>query len=258
MPQTFTFAPSESARTATLSTLAGSVKGPDLSGFRGSILQLTFDVGDSVEVANIWQSNQGLEFDSEKSPITIPAGASSLTVQALSAVTGGATSPASFAWVGAALSITNPTPPPPPPPPPPAGGETATGYGTKYCCTDNWFMYSKYGTSKIDLVTGRTLQDIGDIYMSKSGSGSSVRTTIRITLIAGWSWDSVEGVLKINPFSSEPRRYYLEPGQFLYHFTAPNIAKTAGTTAVFAGQTATVTMTGKVGSYGIPADVANR
>jgi hypothetical protein len=105
VPQTFTFSPAPSSRPANLGTFAGSVSGPDLGGLRGNILRLTFDVGGSVDIVDGWQSVNGAEFDALNSSITIPAGASSLTVQALSQ---GGVRPASFAWIGAALAIQNP------------------------------------------------------------------------------------------------------------------------------------------------------
>jgi hypothetical protein len=105
VPQTFTFSPAPSSRPGTLATMAGGVRGPDLDVLRGNILRVTFDVGAPVDLVNPWQSNQGFEFDALNSSITIPAGASSLTVQALS--TGGVV-PSSFAWIAASLAIENP------------------------------------------------------------------------------------------------------------------------------------------------------
>ena len=103
--QTFTFSAAPSPRPANLGTFAGSVAGPDLGGLRGNVLRLTFDVGGSVDIVDGWQSVNGAEFDALNSSITIPANASSLTVQALSQ---GGVLPASFAWIGATLAIQNP------------------------------------------------------------------------------------------------------------------------------------------------------
>lgn len=103
-PQTLTFSPAPSARPANLATLASSVSGPDLAGLRGNVLRLTFDVGGSLDIVNGWQSVNGAEFDALNSSITIPANATSLTVQALSQ---GGVSPASFSWIGATLAIQN-------------------------------------------------------------------------------------------------------------------------------------------------------
>ena len=109
VPQTFSFAASNVARTGSLATLVGSVAGPDLGGLRGTILRGTFDGGATFEVHNPWQSTSGAEFDAVTLPVTIPAGATQMTVQALSA---GGVLPASFAWIGATLSLQNPPPPP--------------------------------------------------------------------------------------------------------------------------------------------------
>lgn len=363
VPQTFTFPASTLARTATLSTFAGSVAHPASPGLRPNQLKLTFDVGADQIVDTPWQSNSGMEFDALNLAVTIPAGATTTTVQALSAGEGGV--PASFAWVGATLSVPNPplgalgdfvwhdldadgiqdagepgipgvttrlydcagnlvattttnanglylftslaaggyrvefvqpagfvfspadqgandavdsdantttgmtgcytlaegetnltvdaglnVPPPP-------SGETATGFGYVYPKTSNWFMYTKYGTSKVNLVSGRNHTDVGDIFMSRTGSGSTAKTTIRVELHSGWSWAAVPEVLKIQPFLSAPTTY-VEPGAFLYKFTAPNIAKDPTTTVSFAGQTVVVTMPGHSPKfYGIHADVLN-
>jgi hypothetical protein len=71
----------------------------------------------------------------------------------------------------------------------------------------------------------------------------------------GWSWASVAEVLKIQPFNRAPTSY-LQPGAFIYKFTAPNIANAPATTAVFSGNTVTVTLPGHAPRfYGIHADV---
>ena len=105
VPQTFAFTPAAASRPATLATMAGSVSGPDLGGLRGNVLNGAFDTGQTFSIVNGWQSASGAEFDALTSPITIPAGASSLTVQALSE---GGTAPASFTWIGASLAVQNP------------------------------------------------------------------------------------------------------------------------------------------------------
>jgi hypothetical protein len=116
--QTFTFSASATSRPGSLATLAGSVSGPDLSGLRGTVLAITFDTGQTASIVNAWQSNEGQEFDADNFPITIPAGATSMTVQALSE---GGVSPASLAWIAASLQIANP--------PTAGGGEGCTpGY----------------------------------------------------------------------------------------------------------------------------------
>ena len=134
-------------------------------------------------------------------------------------------------------------------------GETATGFGTRYPNTSNWFMYTAYTTSKVDLVAGRDHQDAGDIFMSRTGSGSSARTTIQIVLHDGWRWDNVAEVLKIQPFDRAPTTY-VEPGLFVYKFTVPNLVTDPRTTVAFSGNTVVVTMPGHSPRfYGIHADV---
>lgn len=105
VPQTFTFSASASPRTGAFSTLAGGV------GSSGSDqLVITFaPIGPPVVLDNPWQGLAGPSWDALNSAVVIPAGATSMTVQALSAGAGG--EPASFAWDVAALSV--PAPPPP-------------------------------------------------------------------------------------------------------------------------------------------------
>jgi hypothetical protein len=132
VPQTFTFAPALVARTANLASMAGSVSGFEAElGFRPNQLRITFDLGGTgdVTIDNPYQSNQGREWDASNINVVIPAGASQMTVQALSGGPnpgGGTAVDASFSWNAAAVSVPAVTPPPPPPPP---GGEGCTpGY----------------------------------------------------------------------------------------------------------------------------------
>jgi hypothetical protein len=116
VPQTFTFGASEEPRAGRLATLAGSVLGPDAAGPRANQLHITFDVGDPIVLNNPWQSHDGHELDALNSTITIPANAKRMTVEAISGGPDG--SPASFAWVAAALSV-----PPLPPVVPPGSAQ---------------------------------------------------------------------------------------------------------------------------------------
>jgi hypothetical protein len=134
VPQTFTFAPALVARTANLASMAGSVSGfePEF-GFRPNQLRITFGLGGTgdVTIDNPYQSNQGKEWDASNINVSVPAGASQMTVQALSGGPnpgGGTAVDASFSWNAAAVSIPALTPPPPPPPPPPAGEGCTPGY----------------------------------------------------------------------------------------------------------------------------------
>jgi hypothetical protein len=64
----------------------------------------------SQTITNPWGSFVGPEFDAANTPVTIPAGATSATVQALSVKDPGNPSavPASLNWIGAALTVPNP------------------------------------------------------------------------------------------------------------------------------------------------------
>ena len=111
VPQTFTFAASANDWTARLGTMAGSVLGPDASGPRANQLVVTFaPAGAPVVIDNPWQSNDGFEFDAPTVNVTVPAGATSMTVQGISGGPNG--SPASFAWSAATLSLELPPPAP--------------------------------------------------------------------------------------------------------------------------------------------------
>ena len=117
--QTFNFTSAGFSRSGTLGVLAGSVSGPDLSGVRGNVITGTFDTGQTFSFVNPLQSGEGDEFDAKNLPISVPAGASSLTVQALSE---GGSLPASFAWIVGTVAIEEP------PPPPPGGQGCTPGY----------------------------------------------------------------------------------------------------------------------------------
>jgi hypothetical protein len=132
--------------------------------------------------------------------------------------------------------------------------ETAVGAGTRYPGSSNWFMYSPYTTSTINLIAGQKY-DAGDITMWRTGSGSTARTWIRITLHSGFRWAAVPEVLKVQPFNTRPTRYY-EPGSFLYKFTAPSTSNNANATVSFSGSTVTVSMLGTSAQfYGIHGSV---
>jgi hypothetical protein len=99
-------------------------------------------------------------------------------------------------------------------------GESATGRGTQWPGTNNWFQYNVNGN--VDLVYGRTLQKAGNITMSTVGGS----TTITITLDAGFRLKAGSGSVKIEPLSSAPTKY-IQPGKFTYHgaslvVTVPN------------------------------------
>jgi len=112
--------------------------------------------------------------------------------------------------------------------------ETATGAGTKYLGTSNWFMYTAYTTNKVDLIAGQQY-DAGDIYMTRDAT----KTYIKITLASGFRFANVKENLKIQDFANAPTKY-VEPGTFKYKFTLPQSTVTytatiPGTTAKFYG-----------------------
>jgi hypothetical protein len=107
VPQTFNFASEPVERTADLALLVGSVVSPEYvpGGPRPTRIVVTVNGVDQY-YDNVLSSADGPSWDTLILPITIPAGASSLTVQILSAdaLNIGAL-PSSFSWVAAALSV---------------------------------------------------------------------------------------------------------------------------------------------------------
>ncbi len=117
--------------------------------------------------------------------------------------------------------------------------ETATGAGKTYPGSNNWFMYTKYTTSKVDLIAGQHY-DAGDIHMSRN----ETTTFIRIDLHDGYRWANVLENLKIQDFNKEPTSY-VEPGAFKHKWTIDPSKRTV-----------TVEIPGvKAGYYGIHGDV---
>ena len=127
--------------------------------------------------------------------------------------------------------------------------ETAVGAGIRYPGSSNWFMYTPYTTSKVDLIAGQRY-DAGDIRFTRTGSGATARTIITITLHAGFRWANVPEVLKIQRYATAPTTY-LPPGQFQYKFTAPNISNNANATVSFSGSTVVVSVPGHANYFGI-------
>ncbi len=110
VPQTFTFDPADSDRTATLALFAASIEGQDLPGQRPTIIQVNVDGQPPLYFDNLLASSDGLEWDTVLLDIDIPADAASLTVQVLSADaddTGNL--PASLVWLTGTLAITPPS-----------------------------------------------------------------------------------------------------------------------------------------------------
>jgi hypothetical protein len=120
VPQTFEFASTTRDRAATLSLMVGDGLDYTEAGVPGSVISGRFDTGQTFSIVNQLLSKQGPEFDADNLPITVPAGAKSLTVQILSE---GGDQPASIVWVGAALTVDNDVPPEEPEPCKPAWGK---------------------------------------------------------------------------------------------------------------------------------------
>jgi hypothetical protein len=133
VPQTFTFAASAVDRTVPLTMFAASVSD---NTYRPNAVTVTS--GASSQTFNdVFGSTDGPEWDTVTLGVSIPAGATSLTVQALStAVHAPGENPASFVWLGAALAAPRDTPDDP------GDGCTRTlGY---------WKTHSKYGPAPYD------------------------------------------------------------------------------------------------------------
>ena len=114
VPQTFEFAASPAPRQATLDLFAASVADDAV---RPNVVDVTVS-GTTTRFPNVFFSSAGPEFDVARITVNVPAGATSLTVQALSAdVNATGHDPASFDWIAAILTI--------PPPPTATPGATA-------------------------------------------------------------------------------------------------------------------------------------
>jgi len=114
VPQTFSFGASGSDRTATLSMFFGSVQGQISTGgpIRPNSIEVTVG-GVTTVFSDLLGSNDGEEWDSLNLLIDIPAGATSLTVQAFSRNDFGPNDDplaASLSWVAAGLSVPLPEP----------------------------------------------------------------------------------------------------------------------------------------------------
>ena len=101
--QTYNFAPAGVSRDAIVSMLFGSVGG--LPPSRPSAIEFSVDGNLVVTRTNALASFEGDFWDVFFQTITIPAGATSLSVQAFSRSDGTADLPASFNWIAAALNV---------------------------------------------------------------------------------------------------------------------------------------------------------
>ncbi len=187
VPQTFTFGASATDRVANLAAMAGSVSDFDPQwGFRPNRLRVTFNLGGAgdVTIDNPFQSNQGTEWDAVNIPVTVPAGATQMTVQALSGGPGPSPStPASFAWNATAVSIPE-NAPPPPPPPPPAGEGCTPGYWKNHLGSWPPTGYAPNQTLASVFANTGTLGSSTLLQALKFGGGSSLTAKKQILLRA--------------------------------------------------------------------------
>jgi hypothetical protein len=209
VPQTFSFAPADSARAGSLGILAGEVLDHDFTGVQGNVITGQFDTGQTFTLVNELQSREGDEFDARNFPLTIPAGASALTVQVLSQ---GGDAPASLLWLTGTLTVD--TVDPPPPPPPPAGDDGCTpGYWKNHL--DSWpptgfapaqALSSVFSPAGLGSLGSKTLRDA-----LKFGGGSSLTAKKQILLRAAvasllnsghpdleFEWTTAEVVAAVN------------------------------------------------------------
>jgi len=133
--QTFTFPASSEQRTGTISMLFSAVSGTNSSGgdFRPTAIDITVG-GITVTYDNLLDSLDGQEWDTVVLDVTIPAGETMVTVQALSVDNLGVGGlPASMTWNAAALSV----------PLPGAGEEGCTpGYWKQDQHFDSWVGFA--------------------------------------------------------------------------------------------------------------------
>jgi hypothetical protein len=175
VPQTLTFEPANEDRSGKLGILAGSVSGTDLAGVRGNVINGTYDTGETFSIVNALQSNQGLEFDAASFALTVPAGATSLTVQIVSQ---GGVKPASLDWIAATASLEEP------PPPPPGGQGCTPGYWKNHI--ESWQGYTpSQALSPVFSPAGLgTLASDTLLTALKYGGGSTLEAKKRILLRA--------------------------------------------------------------------------
>lgn len=182
--QTFFFTQEDVDRAATLSMFFSSVSGTASGGgFRPTAIEVT--VGGAKTVYNDFlDSVDGMEWDTVRISVGIPAYADSLTVQALSIDNpGGQTgNPASFDWIAAALSV-----------PPTSGGEGCTpGYWKQKHHFDSWVnfgpndLFSDVFGPIIKIKKGKKRQKVTDptLYQALRAKGGGINALARHTVAA--------------------------------------------------------------------------
>jgi hypothetical protein len=101
IPQTFTFLPATVARQADVCLMASSVQED-----RPNIVRFTFDVGGTLDECQWFNNTDDRDFDAVCKQVTVPANATSMTIECISAACGGNTNdPASLAWLCAAVAV---------------------------------------------------------------------------------------------------------------------------------------------------------
>ncbi|MCD6288079.1 MAG: hypothetical protein J7M12_03080 [Candidatus Hydrogenedentes bacterium] len=106
VPQTYTFDPTDSDRTAELTMFFGSVSDDTQWPYtaRPNRIEITVD-GVLYSLVDSLASNDGLEWDTLTTTVLVPAGATTITIQALSASDGGPNMPASLSWIASSLTL---------------------------------------------------------------------------------------------------------------------------------------------------------
>lgn len=107
VPQTFDFVATSQPRTATVQLVVS-----DVESHRPSVIRVTSG-GIDTDHVNLLGSTAGPEWDHVAIDVTVPAGASSVTVEVISQGDGSPIYPSSFAWLAATCSIEAPSIAPP-------------------------------------------------------------------------------------------------------------------------------------------------
>jgi hypothetical protein len=151
VPQTFTFPSATTDRTVPLTLFASSVED---GRYRPNLVTVESG-GVTQSFTDPFTNTSGPEWDTVVLQVSIPAGAISLTVQALSDDHGTGALPASLAWTAAALVVPRETPPPPP-----DGCTRTLGY---------WKTHSSEGPASRDATWDQILPSAEDTPFFSSG-----------------------------------------------------------------------------------------
>jgi hypothetical protein len=128
VPQTFTFPAWTETRTADLALFVSSANNQwDDDTYRPNVTTITGDVTETFD--NLFSDSDGDHWDSVLLHITVPAGATTMTVQVNSEDDGSGFLPSSLFWIGAGLMV---------PPPPPPGCTLTQGYWKNHSSGDKY------------------------------------------------------------------------------------------------------------------------